>query len=232
MRALDHSAIRDLPLFQDMEAENYQTLLRGGYVQNFPPQIDIIIEGDPADFLHIVVDGSVELYAGWSERNTTMAVLHPYSTFILAAAVKDARNLMSARTIEKSKLVLLPADDVRRMFDTDTNFARAVVSELASCYRDVIKHTKNLKLRSSVERLANYLLRQQILAEGATVFDLRIEKRRLASFLGMTPENLSRSIKALRPFGVSIDGQSVVIEPNAKLNKLAKPSLLIDDPIS
>jgi CRP/FNR family transcriptional activator FtrB len=213
-----------------MEEESFGTLMRGAYVQNFPPQIELISEGDPSDFLHIVVDGTVELFSAWNGRDTTMATVRPFATFILAATIKDAPYLMSARTLEKSRLVLVPSADVRAVFETDNAFARAVVTELAQCYRSVIKNTKNLKLRTSIERLANYLIRQQLAAGGAATFELQIEKRRLASYLGMTPENLSRAIKALQPYGVTIDGAEVSVPDPTDLARLAKPTPLIDDP--
>jgi CRP/FNR family transcriptional activator FtrB len=228
MRAGDIPEIRGLDLFAGMSDVHFQNLIRGAYVQTFPPHVDLITEGDPADFLHIVISGSVELYSTWNRHETSMATVHPVSSFILAATIKDGPYLMSARTTEKSRIVLLPSMDVRDVFDHDQNFARAIVSELAICYRAVIKNTKNLKLRSSLERLANYLIRSHLRANEEQVFDLKIEKRRLASFLGMTPENLSRALKALRPYGVRIDGTEVTITDMDALQTLAKPSPLID----
>lgn len=230
MRASDIAEVRELPLFHEMEDENFETLMRGGYVQTFPPQVELISEGDPSDFLHIVTEGSIELFASWNDRETMMATVRPVSTFILAATIRDAPYLMSARTIEKSRLVLLPSLDVRAAFAVDNNFARAVVTELAQCYRSVVKNSKNIKLRTSIERLANYLIRQQVNHGGAKEFELRIEKRRLASYLGMTPENLSRSIKSLRAYGVVVNGSKVNIADPADLAGLAKPTRLIDDP--
>ena len=104
-----------------------------------------------------------------------------------------------------------------------------IVTELAQCYRVAIKSQKDLKLRTSLERLANYLLRQQARADGASEFDLTLEKRRLASFLGMTPENLSRAFKGLQPYGVSVDGTHIVIGDRGDLESFAKPNPLIDD---
>ena len=57
----DYPDIRGLHLFKEMSDEHFNALMRGSYVQNFPPQIDLIIEGDPSDFLHVVLTGSVEL---------------------------------------------------------------------------------------------------------------------------------------------------------------------------
>ncbi|MCF6317217.1 MAG: cyclic nucleotide-binding domain-containing protein [Marinosulfonomonas sp.] len=232
MRNTDIPAIRTLPLFKEMADGSFAELVRGAYVQTFPQNMELILEGDPCDFLHIVVDGSVELLANWGGRETTMTILREDATFILAAAIRDAPNLMSARTLERTRVIMLPAEDVRRVFEIDHAFARAVVMELAYCYRGVIKSVKGLKLRTSIERLANYLLKWQKKTGGNATFTLTIEKRRLASVLGMTPENLSRAIKSLRPYGVSIDGQVVEITKPDDLKRLAKPTPLIDDPRS
>ena len=230
MRPSDQQEVRNLELFEDMDQTGFDRLMRGAYVHNFPPQVQLFSQGDPPDFLYVVVEGSVELLADWDGRETTMSVARPVSTFILAATIKDAPCLMSARTLEKSRLVLLPSIDVRAAFDADHVFARAVVSELAHCYRGVLKDAKNLKLRSSVERLANYLLKRQKITGGAARFELGLEKRRLASRLGMTPENLSRSIKALQGHGAAVAGTVVEVTDQRALEQLAKPTGLIDDP--
>ena len=221
--------VRALDLFARMQEEHFQALMRGAYVQNFPPQIELITEGDPSDFLHIILSGSVELFAGWNGRETSMATVRPISTFILAATIKNAPYLMSARTLEKSRIALIPSQDVRAIFDADPEFARSIVAELAMCYRSVIKNTKNIKLRTSLERLANYLLRHQNLSGEKAEFELFIEKRRLASLLGMTPENLSRAFKGLQPYSVTVSGNRVSIDDLEDLRSFAKPSELIDD---
>ena len=230
MRPDDLPAIRNLDLFRSMANDQFEALAQAAYLQSFPPRVDLITEGDPSDFLHIVLEGSIDLFASWNGRETSLATVRPVSTFILAATVRDAPYLMSARTLEKSRIILIPSEDVRAAFDADDDFARAVVRELAQCYRSVVKAQKDLKLRTSLERLANYLLRQQRRAGGEPAFDLPHDKRRLASFLGMTPENLSRAFKSLHSYGVAVDGTRITIGDQPDLEKLARPSPLIDDP--
>lgn len=221
--------IRKLDLLAQMSDENFLSLTRGAYVQNFPAQIELITEGDSSDFLHIVLSGSVDLFSRWNGRETSLATVRPIATFILAATIRDAPYLMSARTLEKSRIALIPSQDVRAIFDVDGGFARAIVIELAQGYRSVVKVQKDLKLRTSLERLANHLLRQQREAGGGPAFELDFEKRRLASVLGMTPENLSRAFKGLRPYGVRVEGTRVTIGDQADLEGFARPNPLIDD---
>jgi CRP/FNR family transcriptional regulator, transcriptional activator FtrB len=221
--------IRKLDLFSQMADENFSSLMRGAYVQNFPAQIELITEGEPSDFLHVVLSGSVDLFSQWHGRDTSLVTVRPISTFILAATIRDAPYLMSARTMEKSRIALVPSQDVRTIFGVDANFARAIVTELAQCYRAVIKSQKDLKLRTSLERLANYLLRRQTDVGGGDTFVLDFEKRRLASVLGMTPENLSRAFKGLQPYGVTVNGNRISIGDQEDLERFARPNPLIDD---
>lgn len=222
-------SIRNLPLFADITEESFDTLMRGAFVQNFPPNMTMITEGEPADFLHIVQSGCVELYGSWINRETTVTTLYENSTFILAATIRDRVYLMSARTLQKSRIIMIPSENVRSIFKTDPAFAFAIVDELSRCYRATIKNMKNLKLRTSIERLANYLLKQHHRQGGLLEFALPIEKRRLASYLGMTPENLSRAFNNLKPYGIEVDGQNISITDMHTLKNFAKPDLLIDE---
>lgn len=232
MRPHELPEIRHLPLFRNMLQTNFEALLQGGYVQSFPTGMELIRQGDAPDFLHIVIEGAVELYAHWGGRECTMAVVRPVGSFILAAVIQDAPYLMSARTIERTKVVMIPASDLRAIFRRDTEFAMSVVTELAGCYRAVVRHAKGLKLRTSRERIASYLLRQSRLAGNVPSYVLPVEKRFLASYLGMTPENLSRALKSLEPDGVKINGSRVIITDRARLTALAQPDPLIDGPDS
>lgn len=230
MRPHELPEIRHLPLFRDMLQANFEALMHGGYAQSFPAGLELVRQGDPADFLHVVLEGSVELYAQWGGRECTMAMVRPVGTFILAACIRDAPYLMSARTLERTRVVLIPSSDLRAVFRRDPDFAVSVINELAGCYRAVVRHAKGLKLRNSRERIASYLLHQSMQAGNVPSYILPVEKRLLASYLGMTPENLSRALKTLEEDGVKIDGARVIITDRAKLAAIARPDHLIDGP--
>jgi CRP/FNR family transcriptional activator FtrB len=125
---------------------------------------------------------------------------------------------------------MIPGDAIRRAMAEDVQFAMAVTRDLAGGFRSMVRAVKNQKLRSGVERLANYLimLRASDANVGANVI-LRHEKRILASLLGMTPENLSRAFAALRKHGVSVNGSVVTIANAGALRAIAKPDPLIDN---
>lgn len=229
MRPDDLPRIRELPLFSSMSEENFLALTKAAYLQHFPPQVELIHEGDPADFLYVVVEGAVELFARANGRESSMSIIRPVGTFILAAVLKDAVYLMSARTTTKSRVLMIPAENIRTVFNEDEAFARSIVEELATCYRAVVKDHKGLKLRSGVERLANRLIRFRDDQNANGSIELPYDKRTLASLLGMTPENLSRAFNTLRPYGVKVEGSMIHLEDMDSLETLAKVNPLIDD---
>ncbi len=215
-----------------MAEASFEDLVQAAYLQTFPAQLELIAEGDPADFLYVVMEGYVELFAHANGRETTMAMVRPVNAFILAAVLKDAVYLMSARTARKSRILLIPSENVREAFARDDAFARAIVVELANSYRTVVKEQKDLKLRTAVERLANRLLRYDAEQGAHGTVTLPHDKRTIASLIGMTPENLSRAFNTLKPYGVEVTGPTVTIADADALANLAQPNPLIDDETS
>lgn len=230
MRSHDILAVRDLPMFAGMADGNFEQLVAAAFLQNFPAQVELIREGDSADFLYILVEGSAELFARNEGRETSMAIVKPTSAFILAATLIDAVCLMSARTLTASRLLMIPAEHIRRHFAEDKIFAVAIASELSKAYRQMVKMHKETKLRPAFERLANYLLRLSKENGKASSFDLPADKKTIAALLSMTPENLSRSFSALNTHGVRVQGPKVHIDDWSALEKFACPNPLIDDP--
>lgn len=228
IRETESNLIKSLPLFKDVSDAHFDDLVSGAFLQRFPQGIGLVQEGDLPDFLHIVVEGSVELFARHNGHETALDIMQPVTTFILAAVIRDEVYLKSARSLTATQILMIPAQAVRDAFDRDAAFARAIVNELALRYRCVVRSLKNEKLRNSTERLANWVLQEEMHQGGQRHVKLTIDKRTLASRLGMTPENLSRSLAQLQKHGVTNSGANFVINDLTALQQFARPNNLID----
>ena len=215
--------IARLPLFREMDDAKRERVFAGSFLQVFPPQLTLFEAGQHADFLHLLVDGLVELSATSGGRDTTMRIVEPVTSFILAAVVNDLPYLMTARTLEASRILLVPAALIREVIRQDTALMQATMRELALAYRDLVRALADMKLRQSAERLGNYLLQQAAQDDAGRTIQLRAEKRLLASLLGMTPENLSRAFSALAAHGVRVEGSSISIVDSDALRAFARP---------
>ena len=221
--------LRDLPLFCDLNETTANTMLCAARIRRFPKQTSLFREGEIPNFLHIVVDGMVAVFGAHNGEETTIEIAGRGSILFLAAAIRNAVHLNSARTLTPSQIVMIPAQIVRDLCDRDAAVARIIIVKLAEHCLSSVRALKNIKLRPSAERLANWILRTGTANGNNGRIELLFEKRTLASCLGMSPENLSRNLALLTKHGVRISGHDIVVENPAALAKFAKPNPLIDD---
>lgn len=229
MRPAEKPEIARLPLFREMQDAERERIFSGSFLQVFPPQLTLFEAGERADFLHVLVDGLVELYATSAGRDTSMRIVEPVSSFILAAVVTDMPYLMAARTLAPSRILLVPAALMRVAVKQDAALMEATMHELALAYRGLVRALTDMKVRQSAERLGNLLLQQERRQGGKGTVQLKAEKRLLASLLGMTPENLSRAFAALGQHGLEVEGAQVRITDRAALAAFVRPDPVRDD---
>lgn len=230
MRTAEKPEIAALPFFASMAPEVREQIFAASFLQVFPPALNLFDAGQKPDFLHILIDGLVELFTGNGDRTTTMAIIRPVHSFILAAAYTDQPYLMSARTLSASRIMMIPSALIRDAIDNDRALMQSAMKELAFGFRYFVRALTDMKLRQSVERLGNFILLESADRGGAAQFDLPVEKRTLASLLGMTPENLSRAFSALAAHGGVVSGNTVQITDAEKLAAFARPDPFLDQP--
>lgn len=228
VRLSEVHSIRRLPLFHQMSEQAFADLMAQSLMQRFPARSEIIREGDLPDFLYIVIEGAVDLYSTRNGQEATIDIVYASSSFILAAVMRDEPYLKSARTLVPSHLLMTPSQVVRDVFKRDPAFARGIVDELASRYRAVTRVLKNDRMYSSTERLGLWLLSTAKRA-GRYEFEFPMEKRKLASYLGMTPESFSRGMAVLEKHGVRNRGTLVTITEPDRLTEFANPAAHLSD---
>lgn len=226
MKPEDLALVHSLPMFRQVDAGQLASLAARGSLQRYPRGTLLFQEGDRADFLMVLLEGGVELFArDQAGGEAVVETLFPVDSFILAAALTGAPYLMSARTLLPSRVLLLDAEIFRHAVAADPVLSAPVLAELAQHFRRLVRQIKDLKLRTGVQRLGCYVL--GLAGEGQEVV-LPVDKRILASRLGMTAENLSRAFSTLRDHGLSVQGNRLLIQDREKLMAFSKPDPLID----
>ena len=77
-------------------------------------------------------------------------------------------------------------------------------------------------MRSAPQRIAEFLIGALPQGEGGpAAIEFPFEKNLLANRLGMKPESFSRALAKLKPFGVTVDRETVVVADPAKLQNFA-----------
>jgi CRP/FNR family transcriptional activator FtrB len=223
------SRVRSSPLFKNVSDRSLSDLAHFVSIRQFPPRVVLFRQGERAKSLHTVMSGSIELFSEQDDRRSTISVVHATKSIMLTSIVWDL-NPISGRTMERSELLFTPLKLIHELIETDPSFARVIAYQVAGELRDVIEDIKNQRMRTTIERLAEWILRSDQVAGGKGRFMLPHSKHILASQLGMAPENLSRNFAALVPFGVSVHGRQISLTNRTALAELARLPLHLDAP--
>lgn len=216
VRRIDAEQLRSVRLFKEVNDRHFPRLLKSASLRHVPARTVLFREGERPTVFYTLIDGSVELFSETHERRCTISVIHSIKPCLLTSIVND-RNPMSARTLERSQLLLVPAKVIHALIETDLGFACAATHELAGDCEDVVEDFKNHRLRKTMERLAHWMLRSDAIGGGTGRFAIPYDKRALASHLGMAPENLSRTLAALASAGVIVRGRHVTLKDRSAL---------------
>ena len=111
----------------------------------------IFEEGDPPNQFYILREGRVALEMDvrlWPERNIrqmTIETLGPGEPFALSALTDSNVLTMSARALERCRLIVLQATDLRRLMDSDRDIGHRISSGLSNMVAERLRDTR-LKL--------------------------------------------------------------------------------------
>jgi CRP/FNR family transcriptional activator FtrB len=211
----DFKAIR---LFGEAPGIDLQELACLAWQERLAPRAMVVEQDASCEALYALLEGTVEVFSGFDEQETVIDVVGPGSVLLLACVVTAIPYIASVRTLSPARILAVPAPAVRELFDGDKAFARSVAGELSRSSCRMLLDLKSLKVRTSIERLADWLISAADgQGNGRSEFRLPFGKRTLASRLGMTPECLSRSLRSLTAHGVRVRGREVTVADCAAL---------------
>jgi len=219
----------DLPFLQALSDANRANLLKSAIVHGVSAGTILFAQGDTPNFQLVVLSGSAQLFGRSAKgREVLIEAVRPPDLIIPAAVVTGAPYLMEARVPQASRFLLIPAAAFRAALDADPLLAHAVIGSLARQFRRMVRQIKNLKLRSSTQRVGCYILALSHRQGTPNQAVLPYEKHLIASELAMTRESFSRALSALEGSGIRVKGQTIAILDNARLAAECTPDPLID----
>ena len=224
-------AVTDLPLLEGMAVASRARLLESAVLHSVAAGAKLFEQGEVPNFQYVVLSGSAHLFGRSSEgREVLIEVVGRPELVIPAAVMTSAPYLMQARVPEPSRFLLIQATAFRAAVLQEPALAQAVIASLSGQFRRMVRQIKNLKLRSSVQRVGCYILdlsRRQGTPERAI---LPYEKNLIASQLGITRESFSRALSVLQAEGIAVQAETIVILDAGRLAAASGPDPLIDGP--
>jgi CRP/FNR family transcriptional activator FtrB len=213
--------VRRTPFFAIAGEAAMTRLLRPSFTQQLPRGTVMFEQHEQADFLHLLLEGSVGLVArdeGGAE--TVVEIFGPGELFLVPAAILRLPYLASSTALTDVRILMIPADAFREGIREDPMLARATIELLARHWRLMVDQIVDLKLRSADRRTARFLARRVPEEAGAGSAEFPEPRSAIAARLGMTPETLSRTLNAMEAEGlVRLSGKRIDVPDREALLK-------------
>lgn len=203
-------------------------------VIRLPKGAQIFDQAEIPAFAQFLLAGSIELLAVRRDEETLVELIRPVDAVLPAATLGTLPYLVRARVREDASLLLIQAEPFRAAVAADQALCLAMLACQSTQFRRQMKLAKAIRLRSAEERVGGFLL---ALAEAQTEtaeIRLPLEKRQIASQLGMTRETLSRALPAISACGLRVVGDKLFVDDIAAARAAFPYDPLIDgrDPIT
>jgi len=183
---------------------------------------EIYGESEPADCIFEVISGAVRSYKVLSDGRRQICAFHlPPDIFGLENGTSyrftaEAIVETTARVVRRHSLEYVAANDVR--------VARNLLSMTAKNLLHAEDHMLLLGRKTSLERVAAFLLEMDKRLQGTRMIALPMSRRDIADYLGLTLETVSRALSYLRGRGIlefsEMSQRQIVLQDRAQLREL------------
>jgi len=201
--AEDRRRLRRLPLFAGANEATVQDLLARTPINVVQRHQLAVREGAIPNSVMAVLSGRLALSTQMSgEQPVVIGIVCREELVMPGAAIVASPYPLSARAIEETRIAVVPLTDLWAVTERDRGFAMDLARLASGEWQGLLAMLKDYRLRSAPQRFAAYLVR--LAKESGHAEPGALE-------LGMTPENLSRTIAQFRERGVVVSGRLVRI---------------------
>lgn len=186
------------PLFTSLHPAQRERLERIAGARRLEAEQVLFHEGDPCTGFFVLVRGAIQLTRAGDTpgAHPTLAVVLPVQSFAEAAMFGDEAFPATATALKPSTAIHFPKGPFLGALREDPDLALAVIHAQAVWLRRLTQKVQALTSSDSQERLRGWL-REHLPADGRP-YRLPMTKKALAGQLGMTPETLSRALRAFQ----------------------------------
>lgn len=200
-----------VPIFNHLPAEDLITISRKAQMRTFDRGEFIHRAGDRSDHLFIIHRGKVKVYRlSESGKEQLLRILEPGDFIGELALFSDFQQDSYAETLEKSQICAIARSDLRALMLSHPSIGLHVMAELAERLGASEKQTAVIATETIDTRIGLYLASLAEKSKSAEI-TLPMTRKHLASYLGTTPETISRRFTEFEEQGwITQSGQRTI----------------------
>src|ERR1700754_899575 len=161
---------------------------------------EIYGEAEPADYVYQVIDGAVRSYKLLSDGRRQIGAFHLVGD-IFGLENGDVHRF-TAEAIVDTAVRLVKRISLEHVAEEDLIVARSLLSMTTTNLQHAEDHMLLLGRKTSLERVAAFLVEMDKRLTAAGVMALPMCRRDIADYLGLTLETVSRALSRLHELGI------------------------------
>lgn len=198
----DDYCISLVPIFNHLEEEQMDEVMALIHSRSYKKGEDIYQTGNASDALYIVRRGRVKIYRiSESGKEQILRILNPGDFTGELALFNESVHDAFASALVDTDICMIKRNDLQNLLLKYPNISMKILSELS--HRLAQSETQTTRATERVElRIALFLVESMDHNSKTNVITLPMSKKDLASYLGTTPETISRKLLEFEDAGL------------------------------
>ena len=216
-----YETIRNHYLFAGLNDAEFEALAAQVTVESYDKGEALFHRGDKAEAFFFVESGQIELsLISRDGQKKIVEVIDHGRTFAEAIIfMREAKFPVSAEALFDSVVYRIPNNAYRDLLEDNSDACMRLLSDVCYHLHQRVREIERLTIQNAHSRLASYLIDHIVETDDdeATV-RLDLPRHVVASRLSITPETLSRLLKAMSDDGIlTVDDRLIFVHSLARL---------------
>ncbi|WP_203649905.1 Crp/Fnr family transcriptional regulator [Secundilactobacillus yichangensis] len=196
------ACVKLVPIFQQLDHETVSAVADLVQERHVKKGEFVFMAGDHADSLIIMAHGQVKVtQSSASGREQLIRLLQTGDFDGESVLFEDTERQTSAEALTDTQICLITREDFQKLIKQSPTVAINMLNALGKRVSELEAQAAATLTTSVGERLANYLVETSSELD-TDDFDLPLQKKDLALYLGTSPETISRKLKQFSTSGL------------------------------
>lgn len=191
----DDYCISLVPIFNHLEKTQMDEVMSLIHSKSYKKGEDIYQSGNKSDALYIVRNGRVKIYRiSESGKEQILRILNPGDFTGELALFNESVHDAYANALSDTDICMIKRDDLQNLLLKYPNISMKILSEFSNRLAQSETQTTRFATERVEMRIALFLVESLDIKSRSHTITLPMSKKDLASYLGTTPETISRKL--------------------------------------